>query len=101
MFLLNKRTTFSFGHSLTAIYILFLRLEQVWNVSCVYTFKQHTRGDKNKIRGKVPPFLYSLFKRDAILTYKRAMHIQLIDIDDASVNRPRALQQSSRSRDIA
>ena len=51
---------------------------------------------------KVPPFLYSLFKRDNILTYNRAMHMQLIDTDDAAVNRPHALQQSSsRSRDIA
>ena len=60
----------------------------------------NTRGDQN-IRRKVPPFLYSLFKRDKILTFNRAVHMQLIDIDDAGVNRPRALQPSSRSRDIA
>ena len=63
-----------------------------------YTRDPRTRGDKDKkkIRGKVPPFLYSLFKRD-ILTYNRAMHVRLIDIDSACVNRLRALQPSSRS----
>ena len=54
-----------------------------------------------KIRRKVPPFLYSWFKCDKILKYNRVMHMQLIDIDDAGVDRPRALQSSSRSRDIA
>ena len=42
------------------------------------------RGDQ-KICEKVPPFLYSLFKHK-ILTYNRAMHMQLIDIDDPGVN---------------
>ena len=33
----------------------------------------YTRGDE--IHGKVPASLYSLFKRDKILTYNRAIHM--------------------------
>ena len=81
-------------------------IRQLWNIKReendnyrVKLFK-HTRGDK-KIRGKVPPLLYPLFKHDKILTYYRAIHMQLINFDNAGVSRPRALQASSWSRHIA
>ena len=38
-----------------------------------------------KICGKVPPFLYSLFKCYTILTYNRAIHMKLIGFDNVLV----------------
>ena len=94
---------FSTEADMVPYFRVYVCIRQLWNIKReendnyrVKLFK-HTRGDI-KIRGKVPPLLYPLFKHDKILTYYRAIHMQLINLDNASVSRPRA---SSWSRHIA